>query len=217
MHKIDFNFAHPDGDSTIYGTLAAIREDSFKLETVDFKSGDVFLDIGCNVGALSCVVAATFPFVNVVGFDASPLAIKYARQNAINNKLSNLSFFNKAIGPIPKKKVKFFSDSINVSTLIEQKYDSENRADGYSADMIRLVDIMDSPLLGIERIKYLKVDIEGGEFELFNDLFLNYPNLLNRIEYIHLEIHKIVGYDYEKLGTNIKNYFGNRSLLDMVI
>ena len=41
----------------------------------------------------------------------------------------------------------------------------------YFCDMITMGDIMDSKILNIKNIKYLKVDIEGGEFKMFDYLF----------------------------------------------
>lgn len=196
----------------MYGTKEAICKNDFHFDKVGFEPNDIFLDIGCNIGLIACFVARLFPKITVYGFDASPLAIQYARLNAFQNEVLNTNFFHKAIGANNVNDVKFLSDSVNTTTLIEDSLDCENRSDSYVCDKIAIDEIFDSKLLGIKKVKYLKVDIEGGEFELFKHLFENRLDILKRIEFLHLEIHDLHQFASDKLYKSVKKMFADKLL-----
>ncbi len=213
IKNVNLTVSFPTGDQTFHGTSAAIREDQFQFSKIDFNENDVFLDLGCNIGLISCFLAKRFPAIRVYGFDASPIAIDYARWNANQNDIKNVLFFNKAIGAKTcRKATQFFSDSKNKTTLIEKRLDNENRTDCYLAKKISLKHILNSPVLEINKVKFLKVDIEGGEFEVFNYIFNNCPRILNKIEFLHLEIHKLQGFGSEGLYKKVLKHFGSRLL-----
>jgi hypothetical protein len=58
------------------------------------------------------------------------------------------------------------------------------------------------------------MDIEGGEFCIFNRLFNERQDLLSKIEYLHLEIHEFKELDPDGLRAKVKTYFGDRVFLD---
>lgn len=212
LEGVDLTIVHPQNDSTLWGTLAAIKEGTFKLDKVDFKTGDVFIDLGSNIGVLSCLVAKKHPGVKVYAFDASPIAILCLKMNCNLNSILNVTAFQKAIGANFEKNVKFYSNSKEVSTLVEEKLDTQNRTDFYECDKIKITDIFDSPFLGIDKVKYFKVDIEGTEFECFDYIYDQRKDVLDRIDYINLEIHSYPDKDYVGLGKKIKETFGERAL-----
>lgn len=214
-NSIDLNFYGPEGDDTIHGTLIASREGAFHLEKIPFERGDVAVDLGCNVGVVSCFIGKIWPDVMVYGFDASPIACWLARMNAMRNGLFNVTIFNKAIGKQNEKNRKFYSNSKEVSCLLDGellKNSSEKRTDCYKCDVIKLEEIFDNKILGLDRVKFLKCDIEGNEFEVFEDLFDNRMDILDRIEYLHLEVHDYKEFNPENLRNKIREKFGNKIL-----
>lgn len=201
----------PKGDGTAWGTMSGIKKNEFRFDKVKFLGGDVFLDLGCNIGVISCFVAKMFPQVNVIGIDASPVAIRLAKINATNNKLINTYFFNVAVGTEDKKNVSFYSNSKEITCLIDEKF-KRGYIDEYHCNLVSLATIIETAILGIDKIKYLKVDIEGNEFELFDYLFDQRPDLLDKIEYIHLEVHNYKELAPEKLRIRVKEKFGEKCL-----
>lgn len=207
------DIAHPVRDDTFLGSIMAILENQFKFGNVAFKPGDVFLDLGCNIGIISCYVAKIYPFIRVVGFDASTISINCAKINSLKNNLINTEFYNLGIGIKNQKNVEFLSNSKEITGLIRADLDSENRTDSYTCDVVTLSDIVDSKILCIENIKYLKVDIEGDEFDLFNYLFNERSDILDKIEYLHLEIHKMKDdLIIKTLKEKVINRFGQKLL-----
>ena len=55
------------------------------------------------------------------------------------------------------------------------------------------------------KIKFLKMDIEGSEFDIFKKLIKTKSRFFERVEFFHLEVHDIVE-DFEKQESEIKDY-----------
>lgn len=212
IEDTNLSIISPYNDDTIYGTIESIRENFFKINEINFKDGDYFIDLGCNIGLLSCYVAKKFPFVRVLSFDASPISIGCLKVNIFKNELSNIQVFHKAIGGKTEKNIKFYSNNKEISTLIEEKLDTEDRKDFYYCDKVDILDLLESPVLGIDKVKYLKIDIEGSEFEVFDSIFKKNPDILNKIEYLNLEIHKRPEEDFDGLKNKLKFIFKEKYL-----
>ena len=203
-----FFYYAPAGDETVCGTYAAIKEDDFKLENINIEDGDVILDLGSNVG-FSCLFAKIYPCTKILAFDANPLACLCAKMNRCRNSITNLEIFNKAIGSENKKDVEFYSNAINISASVEKKY-ADAQDTKYKCDSITISDIFDSPILGVEKVKYLKIDIEGGEWDIMNYICDKRRDLIERIENLHLEIH---AYPWAaELKEKVRDYFGDKYL-----
>lgn len=210
--ELYFDYVFPWGDDTHMGTIAAIKEGSFQLDKIKLDKKDVFLDIGCNIGLLSCVVAKLFPLSRVLAFDASSISHACAKVNALKNNLINIDVYHKAIGREYKRNQMFLSNGKEIST-ISKKLDSEKRKDFYLCNVITLGDIFDSHVLGIDNIKYMKVDVEGDEYDIIDYLFDERPDILERIEFLHLEIHRTK--DIQTISNyenKVNSYFGKRRL-----
>lgn len=210
----DMHFFAPENDHTIYGTLSCIQNRKFHIDDVGFQDGDVFVDIGCNVGLLSMLVAILYPKVKVYSFDASPTAIEALRMGVAANGLLNLQAYNVAIGAKFQKDIKFFSDGQNASCLIEDALRSGNNFLDATVNKIPVDEIFDSTLLGIDRVKFLKMDIEGGEFEIFDRLFSQRTDILDRVDFLHLEVHEFKELNPDGLRTKITERFGSRVFFD---
>lgn len=214
LNKQPLTFFHAENDDTIFGTLSCLQHGKFHLEEVKFAPGDVFVDIGCNVGLLSLVIAAVNPQIRVLAFDASPLAIACLKRSAAENKLPNIEAYQVAIGDQSAKDVSFFSNGKDVSCLVRDGLNTSNNTFEAKANVIAVDDIFDSPLLGVDNVRYLKLDVEGQEYSIFNRLFDERKDLLPRIDYLHLEIHPYAEYGPEELERKVRAQWGERVFFD---
>lgn len=209
-----FTFFRPAGDDTVYGTLSCLQNGKFHLSDAQFKAGDVMVDIGSNIGLVGLVVAKIHPDVRVFAFDASDLAVKAARQSAAANGLTNYFAFQLAVGAESKKGVQFFSNGKDKSCLVGEGFNSSNPVPELTVDQIAIDEIFDSQLLGIERVKYLKMDIEGGEFKIFERLFTQRRDILDRISFLHLEVHPYEQFNPAQLEADVRAQWGARVFFD---
>lgn len=181
-------FFAPEGDSVVPGTIAGLKKDNWGLDRIKFDDGDIFVDIGCSIGLLSLIVAIRNPKVIVYSFDANPIAVECLKASIDENKIKNIVPFNLAIGVENKRKVEFLTYTENESCLIQKDLCTNRRDVSFFCDMISIDNVFDS-IIGKRDVKYFKMDIETGEFDVCDHLFSKRPDILNKIEYSNVEIH----------------------------
>lgn len=207
-------FFHAENDDTIFGTLSCLQNGKFHLADIRFDPGDVVVDIGCNVGLLSLVIAAVNPGVRVLAFDASPLAIECLKRSAAENKLPNIEAYNVAVGAESAKDVAFFSNGKDVSCLVQEGLNKSNPVKETVVNMIAIDEIFDSALLGVDNVRYLKHDTEGAEHTVFARLFEHRRDILDRIDFLHLEVHEYEEYNPRELERKVREQWGERVFFD---
>jgi FkbM family methyltransferase len=195
-HQLDFNnspfyFFAPENDSVVPGTVIGMQKDYWDLDKIPFEKDDIFIDIGCSVGIISMVFAKLYPYINIHSFDANPVAIECLRLGIKTNNINNISYYNLAVGAENKKDIKFLTYNENESCLIQNELcDNKNqRLKSYKCDMVSIANIFDNNIPENRKVKYLKIDIETGEFPLFEYIFNSRPDILDRIDYLHCEVH----------------------------
>ena len=138
---------------------------------LEINDGDVVVDLGCNVGNFTTLALAHSPNVRVVSVDANPMFRDAIAKNlALNGWSGRLEFVNAFIGGSTNAQVKMRSepDIAGVPTISASEF-----VEHYKLD----------------RIQFLKCDIEGSEFELFGSDSL----LLERTDQIAMEVHHMSG------------------------
>lgn len=213
--NIDLTFFYPENDSTAVGSAHGLLNEEYtkNLNNINFEPNDIVVDLGCNVGIVSMIIAKLFPSVKIYAFDPSPLAILCLKLGCISNGILNIQPFEFAVGTENKKNVKFYSTDQDISCLIEEKSmdPSDTKTKFSLLNLISIDELFTNPLLNIDKIKYMKVDIEAKEFELFDYLFTQKPEFLDRIEYLNVEVHPFDGNPKsEKLKKDLKEKFNDR-------
>jgi len=73
------------------GVYATSKDTELMIETVDIKSNQTFLEIGCGTGIVSIIIAKKAK--SGIGVDINDLAVENSKDNARLNKITNLQFF----------------------------------------------------------------------------------------------------------------------------
>ncbi|MFA7201421.1 MAG: FkbM family methyltransferase [Candidatus Paceibacterota bacterium] len=136
------------------------------------RNGDYVIDAGCNIGLFSVVAAKlTGPSGKVFAFDPIAEVLSYAQRNVHVNDLQNVQFISQALG----EKDTDISMSIDLADSFEgsSKY---IRRSGVTRTIIqtKLDSFVSS--YAIERIDFIKADIEGAE----NDLLLGSKSVIQK-------------------------------------
>lgn len=159
----------------------------FAATLAELKPGDICIDCGANVGAITKQLASSGALVHA--FEPEPNAFNALQQNV--GHLSNVVLHQVAVGASDAQ-VKLFlgaakKEKTNVSegaTVVPGK--SKVVQDNYAlVKQVSLTSLL--PQLG-ERIAIMKVDIEGAEVSLLNDLIDK--SLHTRIGHIFVETHE---------------------------
>lgn len=117
------------------------------------------LDLGANVGAWSFAVAKEFPLTRVTAVDVAPHNVSNLRLGLEHNKISNVEVLPVGVGG--KKETKtFFQHPFNSGGCF-----SEPLTDfpSFQAEVVPLDDVLSHT----GPVEFMKVDIEGAEYEAF--------------------------------------------------
>lgn len=162
------------------------EQDEYKLKNINFKEGDVVVDIGANVGCVSIYLAKKYPFLKIYSFEAHPINYQNLLKNIEINNVSNIIANNLIV---LDKDDDFLDIELNLynsgSTSIFKT--NKNNINTFNVKTISLDTIIKK--FDIDNIKFLKIDCEGSEFKI-----LNSSNKIREInvENIATEIHTFV-------------------------
>ena len=166
VSKQDFNWGNLDSNN-----INIINDEIFNKNIyekhVKVKEGDVVLDIGSNVGAFTVSILNKNP-LKVYCVEPSNTLIDVIKQNTQNKCV----YINKAI-----------SDKTSIETIQEGIHIYCNEGDKY--ETITFKQLIEENQ--IDKIDFLKIDCEGGEYDVFTKE--NKEWILNNIKHIAGELH----------------------------
>lgn len=153
---------------------------------VEFKKGDVVIDIGAHIGAFA-VPAFYYNGVKIFCYEPHPTNYKLLKTNfEINDKGDSGNYIVCEEGVSSTQGFSNFSygGSSTTGTLVKNRFSTH---DDYKIIPCRTV--TPSSIFadnGIEHCKMLKVDCEGCEYDIFDSIG---DDILSKIEYLAVEIH----------------------------
>lgn len=159
------------------------------LRLVDLGHGDLVLDLGANVGEVSnffltknCTVKA---------YEANPVCIEFLNKRFQGN--NNIQIFHKAVSNNDGE-ISFFIASNSLSSSII------NRDEKYETTEIRCPSVNISSILSKSpiKVKLIKMDIEGGEYDILDELLK--PENIQKFEFCAVEVH------YDKIPGLVKRH-----------
>jgi FkbM family methyltransferase len=177
----------------------ALYGDEYKLKDVNFQPGDIVLDIGANVGSVSILLAKKYPFLQIYSYEAHPINYSNLLKNIEANNITNIKAFHNAVYSEDNHTIGISMNIDNTgatNSFVDPLYYPGMYLDSVDVDTISLDTIITSN--NIKNIKYLKIDCEGAEFEIFENSKL-IENVT--IENIGIEIHMFM----ENLGKSSDN------------
>jgi FkbM family methyltransferase len=132
-------------------------------------AGDTAVDVGANVGTHSIMMSrAVGPGGRVIAFEPVPSTAWLMRENLALNRIENVALHEAAVSEEPA------TVEMNV---FDQRYSAWNSRGAASNDGISPVAVVEVPAVtlddalaceGVERVAFLKIDVEGFELEALN-------------------------------------------------
>jgi len=213
MKKVDlkFNFASlqvslPDqaGESVL---AEIFKEREYKIsEAAIAQAKHPILDVGAHVGLFSLYARLLNPNVEILAIEPEEKNFKILKENIKQNKLNRIKAFNVALGGRTEKKSLFISlDSHN--HRLESAPESNQKEEALSSQPVQVFSFRD--FLDQEKINFislLKMDIEGGEYDVFSAFM---PADFARVGAVVMEYHNYGGMHYKEIETQLReNGFG---------
>jgi FkbM family methyltransferase len=137
----------------------------FRAIELLLEAGDTAVDVGANVGTHSIMMSrAVGPQGRVIAFEPTPTTAWLMRENLALNRVENVELHAAAV-----------SDALGgvEINVFEQRYAAWNSRGPASNDGISPIDVvevravtLDEALDGVERVAFLKIDVEGFELEV---------------------------------------------------
>lgn len=164
---------HPTALSASYWVNSNAREEDEAFISSYLQPGDVMIDVGANIGALTLAAAAAVgPAGRVFSVEAHPRTFHYLKSNIGLNRFDNIELHNRAVGAAPG--MVFFSD---------RRSDDQNAVVDEGAIRVP-VETLDALLSSkVEKVTLLKVDVEGYEKFVFEGA----KAILSRTELVYFE------------------------------
>jgi len=151
------------GDSTgRLLTIGALEPTEREFVRQWLKPGDVFLDIGANIGLFTIVAARRVgPTGHIYAFEPSLRESNYLRRNLELNHLTNVTIVNCAVDE--KSGTAQFAIAIDGGTnsLMKNEHPQQQVESWQSVQVITLDEFIAAN--NIKRIDLVKIDVEGGE------------------------------------------------------
>lgn len=131
----------------------------------------VFVDVGCNIGYLSCVAGHANPEAHIVAIDPNPKMIERTRANLALNGIKRGTLLNVGIGASARTMTLYVPrDRHSLSSLAYQPDRGvKSGIDALDVQVTRLFDAVPAELRSGRRL-VLKVDAEGFEHEVFSGI-----------------------------------------------
>ncbi len=197
--NIKLSLAPSRGESfTFYENL--IRRD-YLSGGIRLKPGDTVVDIGANIGSFTVLAASIVgPGGRVIALE--PVSGTFARlqKNVGLNRLENVTCRNEAVDSrAGTLEIRVAAKSALSSAFSDVDGTATVPADVESVPTITLEQVRDEEHL--DRINLLKVDCEGSEYAIFNELP---PHVARRIDQIAMEVHEIPGRSYDQLVNDLR-------------
>jgi FkbM family methyltransferase len=176
----------------------------YTFKDIHFLPGDILVDIGAHVGMISIMYAKLNPFIKILAFEPIPSSFKSLLKNIELNKIKNIIPINLAVT----------SDGRKVKMIINEQQTggatqclNSMEIDGhknYYVSSTTLEKIFDD--YSIKKIKLLKIDCEGSEYEIL----LNAKSVLPKIDFcigeLHINKHLLSkGYSFDLIYSLMNN------------
>lgn len=174
---------------------------------LSMKDFDVVVDVGANIGLWIEYIRNISNPKKIYAIEPNKKALEILKESFSD---SSIEIVDKALSD-KDGEIEFFIDEENSTISSSVKYDSLKSS--YKVDCINFKTFIKS--YNIEKIDLLKVDIETGEYPLFESL---QKDDFEKIENILVEYHLIAGRTYddvEKLKAILTNFGYNIKVRDM--
>ena len=199
--------ADVEGSVAVPVVAGEVGDGAYDFSDIDFRPGDVVVDLGAHVGVVSTFLGTRFPFLRIVSFEPVPELFAHFRRNLERNEVTNVDARNCAVTGDGRdlQMVVHFGTNTGGATGQLRHLDMPDH-DRYVVPSVTLDAVIAE--LGVERVKLLKIDCEGSEYEV---LFSSHN--IGRIDHIRGEFHendnlRDKGYSMEALERYCERYMG---------
>lgn len=177
-----------------YRTVLNLFNEIFINGEYDFVASCMnpkILDCGANIGFATLFFKLRYPESQIVCFEPNPLSFKLLERNILENGLTNVQLVNKAVS---NEAGRFkFSVGEEMGSVVASFSGHRNKACDISVDAVPL-----SHVIGLQKFDLAKIDVEGAEHLVIDDLLQNHK--MEAVSEFMIEYHHMADQENCHLG-----------------
>ena len=183
-----------DADKSVVNEIFYFRE--YRSAEALIVAAKTAIDVGAHIGVWSAYASALNPSLKVLALEPDPDNFSALRRTVSVNKLSNVKIFQEALAAASGlRRLSKESDSINHHLLPE---DSD---EGRQVKVLSLANFLSDN--NVAYVDVVKLDIEGGEYELLESWDDKDFALIGAII---MEYHQLPGRDFRELEQLLRQH-----------
>ncbi len=187
-----------DADESIANEIFKFREYRI-VEPFIAKADHAILDIGAHSGLFSLYVRSFNASAPIIAFEPEPKNFALLTKHIEVNQLKNITPVKKAIArESGKRKLVIMPDNLNHFLSPDKNLFSKKET--VAVEARSLIDALSDH--SIAQASLVKMDIEGGEYDIIEDLT---PELASKVEAFLLEYHDAKG-DHKRLEEQFRQH-----------
>ena len=166
------------------------------------KPGDIFLDIGANIGYFSLLAAKHEPTARIISFEPVSTVFKMLEENISRNDAKNVEALNAGVGEKKEEREIYLSGEDNIGMSSFQK------PGNYSGKTERVKVITVDEWFkssGLAKVDLIKLDVEGSELAAVKGMTMTLQNFKPPVI---IEINPDTLLLFGHKPADIFNYFG---------
>lgn len=169
------HFSFPDSASLLF-----LLKELFEFEIYRFKADTkepLIIDCGANIGLSIIYFKRLYKDAKIIAFEPDPKIFGYLTHNIASFGFDNVKLINKALWS-SETELEFYSEGADGGRIKEAK------------DREKIVKIKTEKLSKYlsQKVDFLKIDIEGAEYEVLNEC----KEMLRNVKNIFVEYHSFV-------------------------
>jgi FkbM family methyltransferase len=164
--------------------IEEIFADNYRVfaAALEFNEGDIVIDIGACEGMFSIMMGKIFPQTKIIAFEPVIKTYYNMVRNIGLNGVTNIRQYNLAIGKAEERiQVVTNKNELTGGSSAKVIFNPENHS-LETVEVIPLNKVITD--FNIQKVKLLKVDVEGMEY----DIFYHFDHM-DKIEYVTAELH----------------------------
>ena len=186
-----------EADESVVAEIFKWRE--YKIaEEVILKSQDLIVDVGAHRGFFTIYCRSFNSHVPIIAVEPEIQNIKALKKHLLINNITDVEIIEAGLAATSDERwLKRSSDSHNhVLALPEEELKSIENV------MVKTL-TLESASKDYSEISLLKMDIEGGEYEIFETMS---DKMYNKIDYVIMEYHNIGHLNYKIIETLLREH-----------
>jgi FkbM family methyltransferase len=179
----------------VWSIKETFLDDFYHFDCSSRLEEGTILDIGAGIGEFAIQAAAACPKCRVIGFEPFHQSYEFFKENITINSLTNVTAVSAAVSSTPGRLVMDVSSGNPLQYRTQTGSSSEN-----TVETVPLIGYLDAQ--SISSVDLLKLDCEGGEF----DIVLPISDMdLHRIHRISMEYHDgLTGHDHHEIVEKLE-------------